>query len=338
MERVRDVFQDRVVLDAAQVHGALGMVALLQGDAFPLIESVTLLEEALKEGTFRITETDEAGQVPFLKVTNDGAVPVLILDGEELVGGKQNRIVNTSILVPARTTLTIPVSCMEAGRWREVRRDFDAGGAVFRARSRSLHKESVAMSLREEGAYFSDQAAVWSEVDATLEELGTHSSTADFRAARARADERIVNYEAYLRPSPTQIGAVFYGPEGLLGCELLGSPELFAKAFSKILKSFAFEVAFAEGQASAHCPEAEPWWHHVLDAPVAAYPSPGEGTDLRLESDGLIGSALLWQDRIAHLSCFPKTMGASRNRWRREPRRASVSERRRNWNSRNSDP
>mgnify|MGYP001074952782 CR=1 FL=1 len=178
---------------------------------------------------------------------------------------------------------------------------------------------------------------MWSEVDETLHEMGTPSRTADFRAARERADERIVDYEAHLRPGPTQIGAVFYSPEGLLGCELLGSSELFAKAFSKILKSFAFEVILAQEDAPAHSREAEPWWHRVLDAPIAAYPSPGEGTDLRLNTEELIGSALLWQERIAHLSCFPKALGASQNRSQRGPRRVSVTERRRNWNRRDSD-
>lgn len=337
MERLHDVFSGRVVMETPEVHAALGMVPILQGEAFPVIEGVMLLEEALEAGTFRITETDEAGQVPFLKVSNEGTHPVLILDGEELVGGKQNRIVNTSILVPARSTLTIPVSCMEAGRWRAERADFEAGRAVFRARSRSRHKESVAMCLREEAAFFSDQGAVWSEVDETLMEFNTRSGTSDFREARRRADERIVNYEEHLRPSPTQIGAIFYGPQGILGCELLGSPQLFAKAFPKILKSFAFEVILTEEMAPTACKEAEAWWETVLTAPVSSYASPGQGTDLRLETEGLIGSALAWQERIAHLSCFPKGVGNRDDRRRRETRRLTVSERRRNWNRRDGD-
>ena len=42
---------------------------------------------------------------------------VLFLEGEELVGAKQNRILNTSVLIAAHTKSKIPVSCVEAGRW-----------------------------------------------------------------------------------------------------------------------------------------------------------------------------------------------------------------------------
>jgi hypothetical protein len=47
-------------------------------------------------------------------------VAVLIVDGEELVGAKQNRVVNLTILVPAQQTVVIPVTCVEQGRWHHV--------------------------------------------------------------------------------------------------------------------------------------------------------------------------------------------------------------------------
>ena len=51
-------------------------------------------------------------------MVNRGPKPTLIIDGEELVGAKQNRVVNLTILVAAESELIIPVSCVEAGRWR----------------------------------------------------------------------------------------------------------------------------------------------------------------------------------------------------------------------------
>jgi len=68
------------------------------------------LDQALGGGWAEITEISEQGSVPELRVTNKGAKAVFILDGEELVGSKQNRVVNLSILVPATSKLTIPVS------------------------------------------------------------------------------------------------------------------------------------------------------------------------------------------------------------------------------------
>jgi len=75
------------------------------------------LDEALVGGLIEVTEVSQGGAVPELKVVNTSPRMVLILDGEELVGAKQNRIVNTTILVQAQSTTVIPVSCVEQGRW-----------------------------------------------------------------------------------------------------------------------------------------------------------------------------------------------------------------------------
>ena len=74
------------------------------------------LDEALALKCSVVTEVSEGGSVPELKFVNSGDKPVFLLDGEELIGAKQNRILNLSILVPAGKTLIIPVSCVEAVR------------------------------------------------------------------------------------------------------------------------------------------------------------------------------------------------------------------------------
>lgn len=302
------IIPEDLVLDQPRTHRALGMVPMIKAEAFQKVCEILLLEEAIQRGFLHITETGASGQVPFLQVTNEGEMPVLILDGEELVGGKQNRIVNTTILVLPGRKMTIPVSCMEAGRWHHSRADFEAGRAVFRAKSRVRQKESVTLSLRREGAFFSDQHAVWREVDESLAQVGAESRTRDFRSAREQVALRLQSYMNNLNPLERQVGAVFYGPQGVLGCEVLGSPELFRKAFEKILKSFAFEVAFAEVQVRRRRTSIHNWWNSVLQAPVEMFDSPGAGRDVRLESRNLIGSALLWEEQLVHLSCFPKEL------------------------------
>jgi len=57
------------------------------------------LKEAMEKEHITVTEVDASGYVPELKVINQAEIPVLLLDGEELVGAKQNRILNTSILL-----------------------------------------------------------------------------------------------------------------------------------------------------------------------------------------------------------------------------------------------
>src|SRR3989304_3893822 len=67
------------------------------------------LKEALDKGVFTVTEVSESGSVPELMVVNKGDVAVLLLDGEELRGAKQNRILNTTILVAPKSSTKVPV-------------------------------------------------------------------------------------------------------------------------------------------------------------------------------------------------------------------------------------
>mgnify|MGYP007096643363 CR=1 FL=1 len=61
------------------------------------------LDHAMERGLAEVTEVSEGGSVPQLGFVNRGDAPVFLLDGEELVGAKQNRILNLSLLVPGNT-------------------------------------------------------------------------------------------------------------------------------------------------------------------------------------------------------------------------------------------
>ena len=95
-------------------HEALSVFPLLT-DTDSSLEYL-LSDEALGNDLIAVTEVSEAGSVPDLLVENKGDTRVLFLEGEELVGAKQNRMLNTTILVAARSKTRIPVSCVEQGR------------------------------------------------------------------------------------------------------------------------------------------------------------------------------------------------------------------------------
>ena len=80
-------------------------------------ESITSLPTKRSGAMLTVQEVSEGGSVPELLVDNMGDIRVLFIEGEELVGPKQNRILNTSILVAAKSKTKIPVSCVEHGRW-----------------------------------------------------------------------------------------------------------------------------------------------------------------------------------------------------------------------------
>src|SRR6476469_7377273 len=88
-----------------------------------------LADEAIAAGAVTVEEVGESGSVPDLLVENRGDSRVLFIEGEELRGAKQNRVLNTSVLVAARSKTKIPVSCVEQARWRYRSRQFGHGGS-----------------------------------------------------------------------------------------------------------------------------------------------------------------------------------------------------------------
>ena len=101
-------------LGQPQQAGGITMTPL-----FPLHDPVcdyVSLDEALAGG-LDISEVDEAGDVGELAVRNPLDRGVLLYDGEELVGAKQNRIVQRTALAGAKSTTALPVHCVEQGRW-----------------------------------------------------------------------------------------------------------------------------------------------------------------------------------------------------------------------------
>ena len=132
-------------------HGALAVIPLLA----PNLDDPDWL--TLED---RVTEVSEAGSVPFLQVANGADRPLLLLDGEELIGAKQNRILNTTVLVAAHTEVTIPVSCVEQGRWGYRGRQFRPGDASLYASLRARKAAHVSQSVRAGRGHRADQGEV----------------------------------------------------------------------------------------------------------------------------------------------------------------------------------
>ena len=326
MSILEEIIQKSTTLgNLHRIHG-LGVIPILTEDV-PELQVLEPLELALERGWARISETSPGGEVPFLLLENTSDRPIIILDGEELIGGKQNRIINTTLVILGSTSVRIPVSCVQAGRWRHESADFESAGSVFRARSRAAQMATVTANVRDSGSFRSDQGAVWDEVSESLRELGVHSETSDFRAGRERVAHRLEVFVEAIRPAENQIGSIFINAQGILGLEMLGTPVLFSQVCEKVTRSFAFEVLGAPDLNGAYVEEATQWWDKVLQSRFTRHTSPAAGEDIRIGAEDLIGSGLIWNDVVAHFSCFPNVRMEDR---RPSQRRASAGQRRRN--------
>lgn len=273
-------------------------------DADPAAPGYITLDEALGSGQAKITEVSEGGSVPELRFTNDSDSTVLLVDGEEYVGAKQNRIANITILAPARTTLTLPVSCVEAGRWHPTSAAFRTSPRAQFAEGRAKRVEQVSESMRSTGSRRSAQGNVWSDIDEKLARLSVHSRTMAMSDLYEAHEGSVGGFVHAIEPVAGQVGAIFAVNGRCLGCELFDSSETLGRLLPKVVRSFAVEaldpgaLPDAEGSRAA----AEAWFRSITDARVETYPAIGLGEDVRFSAGPITGAALVANGHVVHLT------------------------------------
>lgn len=291
----------RVIIGAPMRHANLTLYPLLaEGVAEP---GYRLLDAALADGTVRVTEVSASGSVPELCFVNDGDRPVLLLDGEELIGAKQNRILNLTILAPAHKTITIPVSCVEQGRWHAQSAGFTSARRAHFATGRARKAADVSASLRRGGSRASNQGAVWREIAEKSRRFGVDSATGAAADLYAAHRERLDAFHQALAAQPGQCGALFAIHDRVVGVELFDSPATLAAVLGTLIESYALDALDAAHEAGvAVNPRA--WLDALGGAETETFTAVGDGEDWRLFGRGLTGGALVVDGRLIHLCAF----------------------------------
>jgi hypothetical protein len=281
---------------------------------FPLVRRDTtapepeylLLEEAITQGLARVCELSDAGSVPELRFENNADKPVLLLDGEELIGAKQNRVLNLTILAPEKQTIVIPVSCVEAGRWRMETPDFMAAAHVMYSRARAARSEQVTESMRASGTHSSDQVGVWDELAAKALRLGADSPTGAMAAIYERHALSIEEYVRAFHWADGQAGVLFAVDCRPLGLDLFDHPSTMRRLFPKLVRSYALDALDSEPCAPGPVTEeaACDLLKSVSVAQVFTQPAVGLGKDVRFLSSAVSGSALWANERYVHICAF----------------------------------
>jgi len=276
------------------------------------------LSDAVRAGTLHISEVSDAGSVPELRVVNDGVRPVLIIDGEELVGAKQNRIVNLTVLVPELTTLTLPVTCVEAGRWRHVSKEFEPAERAYHASGRRSKLGQVSMSLRTHSSRWADQGEVWSEIALKSERLGASSNTGAAAAMYEKLRDTLDKMLGSVKPLDDQVGAVFAIRGAIAGLDAFDSVETWRRTMPKLLRSYGLDaIDTAIGGDGFATPDPHRFVDTVTRAACTVYPAVGAGQDLRFEGGGIVGAALETDKGVVHAVAFPASdvVRPSARRW-----------------------
>ncbi len=265
-----------------------------------------VLKEAMEKGFITIAEVSEGGHVPELKVTNDADRPVLILDGEELFGAKQNRVLNTTVLLRKKSITIIPVSCTEQGRWTYHSKTFSESGIMMSPNIRKVKNRSVQASLRSYNEFRSDQGAVWDGISEQATCASVQSPTHAMRDTHEEMKEDILDYAGHFPCLEHQQGILVAIGGKIIGLDMVSCESAYAQLHDKLMKSYVMDAILrGNGKAiSADRADAVQFIDTVSECEESRYKSVGHGWDVRLEGRNAFGSALEYRGGLVHCAFF----------------------------------
>jgi hypothetical protein len=276
----------------------------------PRAEYLTL-DEAIPLG-FRITEVDAAGLVPELVAENPLESNVLLYDSEELLGAKQNRILNVTVLVASIDKTRIPVSCVEQGRW-SVRSPFfeparhTAYPELRRRKAERLCADPLSLGVA--------QNVVWDAVQEKAARRDVYSMTSAQADIFRESESELARLRKVFPLQAGQCGALFALGSERFCLDYVSRPEAFVQLYPKLLDGYLLDaIEHLDGEPVRQA-SLEAFMAAIEAAPRRRRPSAGLGDDLRLRGEDVVGSGLEYDGELIQLSAFSSegrgTTGAS---------------------------
>jgi hypothetical protein len=286
------------------------LVATEPGDA-----GYDLLPDALEAGTLVITEVGEDGSVPELVAINRGGRDVLVLDGMQLIGAKQNRTVGRTILLGAGTETPIPVSCMEQGRWRYAARAMKSGlyhsSAKVRKWARAVESaEAASPDAASNPCSPSEllsraQGQVWAAIRDSGDKHRAYSATGALNDIYDAAGPRMEAITAAFPALDGQVGFVALLAGAPVGADVLDSPGTYARLHDRLVRAYIFEALEAQVESNGATPDlARSFLEGVTTGDRRPLPTVGRGT-YRSLAGAVVGGELELDGKVVHLSAFP---------------------------------
>jgi hypothetical protein len=262
--------------------------------------------QALELGAF-VKELDEGASVGNLLVENPTDLPLLVYEGEEVLGAQQNRTFDSSTLVAAGAKLRLPVSCVERGRWdglrsgeRMVPSPQAADPSLRRVKRESANLRAVA------GAEVrADQMAVWNAVDDRLSAAHVASDSDAMSDLYTDVSDDLDELVAGVRHEHGQIGAVAQVGGRSVVLDLASSADVFAALLPRLARGYALE-AHVMDPSRPDRDGAVRFASAAFHAPRSRQITPGMGECFGIVAPDIAGSGLKVDGELIQLSAFPR--------------------------------
>lgn len=281
-------------------------IELFDGQAYKNIAAVPIktpinykfdiltLAKGLELGLVEIKELEHS-TVNTINVVNNAVTPLLLVDGEEIIGGDQNRIVNSTVLVAPQSEMKIPVNCTEHGRWG-FKHDFKHSN--YMATSRTRYAKALCSDANEQ------QRAVWRSIDVLEDSRGFSSPTQAMSESYDNVEKDLSEGIDSFKIIDGQTGVLIIVDGKIKGFEIFFNSEIYAKYHEKILKSYIIDTEINDSVFSINIDEAKSYIEKAIDSDFKQTKSIGLETPYEFKNEDGIGKVYAYKDEIIHLSYF----------------------------------
>jgi hypothetical protein len=221
----------------------------------------------------------DSAEVNRVLVTNNSGKTLVLIAGEIILGGKQDRIVGHDCIVSSTNTpVSIDVFCVEHGRWQSHRGEASGGSMGFGTASDYM----AAPKVRSKAQAEKNQSAVWDEVADKVAKNNISTSTGTLNSVyeNKQVNARLEGYERELKTrlaAKNIVGAVVAVNGKVVSADVFASPMLFQAYQAKLLKSYALE-AISAGKTDKQT---------VTAKDAEAFLSQSNGTASAIEKEGV---------------------------------------------------
>jgi len=258
---------------------------------------ILTLKKGMKLGLVEVKELKES-TVNTLTVKNKAVTPLLLIDGEELVGGDQNRIVNTTTLIPAKNETKISVSCTERGRWK-YKNEFKSSPNIANYKTRST-KEHARYSKQP----IQDQ--IWSSIDTLESNLCFKSPTSSMSESYENQKTNLNNMMKSFSIANEQNGILIMINGEIKGFEILLNPEIYKDFHEKIIKSYLIDTEIKTSIFTINIDVAKNMIQNAIDSIFVNKESSGLEQSYEFENGEGLGTLHIYKNEIIHWSYFKK--------------------------------
>lgn len=267
--------------------------------------------KAMREQTLQVKEINSSGSVNEIAVFNLSEEFIFIMDGDILQGAKQNRVLNTSVLLRPNSKTILPVSCVERGRWQHTSDEFSSSDYTAPAYIRSRKADNVSFSLKQDRSFRSNQGEVWSDVHMFQDAHRVQSRSSNFSDIHLQKAEEFNKLVSSFQPDASANGVAVFIKGELLGIDIFNRKDVYAEYFPKLLKGAAAEVVRGKKEININRETAEKEVLGFLggydNIPAESFPGVAAGNERRFKTETMLGFELQHESNLIHLAALKKT-------------------------------